>query len=355
MNFIDKENNTAICFGFTLWKRPIMHMFFKNYKKVSFARFKDLNKLREHPNQDVYIWASAITKKHEDILTKNKISFTLVEDGFIRSRGLGIKLYYPASLCFSQKSIHYNCSKPSALEECLSSKEYSDQDRSLGNDIINSIKKNNISKYGLDHTAQSWSKPNKHNVLVIGQVADDASVKTGSPNIKSNQAAIVEARRLFPISNLAYKPHPDVTAKLREGEVCDAVLTNCVDQILENADLIAAIKEADTVITMSSQAGIDALILDKHVVCLGQPFYAGWGLTDDQFINKRRTRKLTLSELVFTCFHEYPTYINPKTGDTSNVIETINLISDQHFEWPKAPKWMRIFVKLKRYKRKLLS
>ncbi len=43
------------------------------------------------------------------------------------------------------------------------------------------------------------------------------------------------------------------------------------------------------------------------------PFYAGWGLTKDKYRCERRTRKLSLEELVAGALIAYPRYINPKT------------------------------------------
>ncbi|MCW1636322.1 capsular polysaccharide biosynthesis protein, partial [Campylobacter jejuni] len=39
----------------------------------------------------------------------------------------------------------------------------------------------------------------------------------------------------------------------------------------------------------------------------------GWGLTKDKYKCKRRTRKLSLEELVAGVLITYPRYINPKT------------------------------------------
>ncbi len=45
----------------------------------------------------------------------------------------------------------------------------------------------------------------------------------------------------------------------------------------------------------------------------GLPFYAGWGLTDDPGC-PRRTRRLTLDELVAGALILYPRYVDPRTG-----------------------------------------
>ena len=45
-------------------------------------------------------------------------------------------------------------------------------------------------------------------------------------------------------------------------------------------------------------------------MCYGQPFYAGWGLTEDMLPIVRRTRHLPLDGLVAGALILYPTYIS---------------------------------------------
>ena len=63
---------------------------------------------------------------------------------------------------------------------------------------------------------------------------------------------------------------------------------------------------------MTSLTGFDALLRGKKVVTYGQPFYAGWGLTEDRAKNatafERRQRRLTLDELVAGALLHYPIY-----------------------------------------------
>ena len=61
---------------------------------------------------------------------------------------------------------------------------------------------------------------------------------------------------------------------------------------------------------MTSLAGFEALLRNVRVVCHGLPFYAGWGLTTDRVDCRRRTKNLTLDELVFGVLITYPRYIN---------------------------------------------
>ena len=66
---------------------------------------------------------------------------------------------------------------------------------------------------------------------------------------------------------------------------------------------------------MTSLLGFEALLRGKKVTCLGMPFYAGWGLTDDRAmpITRRRLR-VDLPALVYAALIAYPRYFDPVTG-----------------------------------------
>jgi len=76
--------------------------------------------------------------------------------------------------------------------------------------------------------------------------------------------------------------------------------------------VVSCIDACDVVHTMTSLTGFDALLRGKRVVVYGQPFYAGWGLTEDVLEEgaafARRQRRLSLDELVAGTLLRYPIY-----------------------------------------------
>ena len=62
----------------------------------------------------------------------------------------------------------------------------------------------------------------------------------------------------------------------------------------------------------------------KAVVCYGMPFYAGWGLTKDILSIPRRTRRLTLDELVAGALICYPAYVRRSDGKSSTPEGALN-------------------------------
>ena len=71
----------------------------------------------------------------------------------------------------------------------------------------------------------------------------------------------------------------------------------------------------DEVHVLTSLAGFEALLRNKTVVCYGQPFYSGWGLTKDVYTpNRLHSRKLLLNELIAGTLILYPIYVSKVTG-----------------------------------------
>jgi capsular polysaccharide export protein len=145
-------------------------------------------------------------------------------------------------------------------------------------------------------------------VLVPGQVEDDASIRQGCESVRTNLALLEAARVACPEAFIVYKPHPDVASGNRRGQVPPDRALAHADWIEQEASLVSCIEAADAVHTMTSMAGFEALLRGKSVIVFGRPFYAGWGLTEDRLAIPRRTRSLSLDELVTGVLLRYPLY-----------------------------------------------
>jgi capsular polysaccharide export protein len=89
------------------------------------------------------------------------------------------------------------------------------------------------------------------------------------------------------------------------------------------------LREVDEVHCLTSLAGFEALIRRKRVVCYGQPFYAGWGLTEDVAPIVRRKRQLTLDELTAGVLILYPIYMS----HTRDALLSPEEALDELIEW----------------------
>jgi capsular polysaccharide export protein len=235
-----------------------------------------------------------------------------VEDGFLRSRGLGADLIAPLSLVLDDVGIYYDASGPSRLENLINaSGGLTTAERARAEALITRITDAGLSKYNLASTPLP-DLPKGRRILVPGQVADDASIRLGTTDVADNAALLKAVRAANPAAVIIYKPHPDVEIGLRPGEISSA--TELADIVLRNTDPIAAINAVDEIWTMTSLLGFEALLRGKEVTCLGMPFYAGWGLTDDRAMPiPRRAAQVDLIALVHAALISYPRYFDPVT------------------------------------------
>ncbi|MEL6683993.1 MAG: capsular polysaccharide biosynthesis protein [Pseudomonadota bacterium] len=315
-----------------MWKRKPLQEFFGKPKPVSFAAGPKAKTRAEAKGRRLMRWATA---SDEDAI--------LVEDGFLRSRGLGADLIAPLSLVLDDTGIYYDASRPSLLENLLNASDTLNESARLrAAALIERIKEARLSKYNLK-TKKLPKLPKGRRILVPGQVEDDASIKLGTSEVSNNLTLLEITRKANPAAVIIYKPHPDVEAGLRPGKVPNA--KELADVVLTKADPIDAIEAVDEVWTMTSLLGFEALLRGKKVTCLGMPFYAGWGLTDDRAMPiDRRQARIDLPALVHAALIDYPRYRDPVTGLPCPVEVIVDRIENN--DLPKAGLFNRSLAKL---------
>ncbi|EIP5773841.1 capsular polysaccharide biosynthesis protein [Campylobacter jejuni] len=324
---IEKVNsNRLFMLGFTLWKRHFIKPFFKakDNEIIFLNSLKSLAGYKLKENDKFFIWGKRIDynalkttliKKAQD---DNLLHFTpkiyLVEDGFIRSISLGSDLTRPFSLIVDDKGLYIDPNKPSKLEELLQNEIFDENMLNRAKNIIKILLENRFSKYnGLKHeNLKINAKIGQKIILIPAQVEDDASMILGGFGL-STLDLLKEVRAKNQDAYIIFKPHPDVLSGNRVGLKDETLILEFCDEIVKDCSIDSAIKIADEIHTITSTSGFDALLRAKKVFTYGMPFYAGWGLTKDKHKCERRTRKLSLEELVAGALITYPRYINPKT------------------------------------------
>ena len=149
---------------------------------------------------------------------------------------------------------------------------------------------------------------------MVGQVEDDASILTGTTDVCTNLDLLLAARKAEPRAQLIYKPHPDVEAGFRKGHVPEHLVAALDAHLVSRSDPAALIQSVDTVWTMTSLLGFEALLRGKPVTTLGAPFYAGWGLTQDLGVLPQRRRATPdILGLIHAALIDYPRYFDPVT------------------------------------------
>ena len=317
-----EDHRGWVASGMRLWKRGPLQKIYGQHKRVIFQ--DDPAKARQ-ADRPWMVWAGKAEVGHHDAVR--------VEDGFIRSRGLGAELVPPLSLVTDDIGIYYDPSRPSRLEKLIEMRGEMRLDQITRADaLIQSLSSQGISKYNLG--GAEVQLPKGERVLVVGQVEDDASIRLGAGEISTNRALLENARAAHPDAILIYKPHPDVTAGLRAGAFNAAELA---DLVLPNADISALLSEVSELWTMTSLTGFEALLRGIHVVTTGAPFYAGWGLTQDLGdVPPRRRAEITLAGLVHATLIDYPRYFDPKTGLACPVEVAVKRLANGDVPHPNA-------------------
>lgn len=328
--FGERVRGTLYCVGMSLWKRAVVKPFFHfPQSKLVFTTLKTLQKkVKNQPleaDAKLLVWSNGKEKVLE-FARQNHLPVLRMEDGFIRSVGLGSNLVAPLSLVTDDLGIYFNAENSSRLEQILQTQQFSESDLASAERLRLQLIESNIGKYNVGNSGFSRPQTDQKVILVPGQVEDDASIRTGSPQIKRNLDLLKTVRAQNPQAYIIYKPHPDVVSGNRVGQIDEQTARQYADDIVEKANVLDCIMQVDEVHTMTSLAGFEALLRGKVVHCYGLPFYSNWGLTQDQLQLARRQRKLTLSELLAGVLIYYPCYVSPENGqfiDAENAIEIL--------------------------------
>ncbi|TCP05770.1 capsular polysaccharide biosynthesis protein [Caldimonas thermodepolymerans] len=295
---------------FSCWKKPVVRAFF-NGSRVRFVR-----QVAEVPaGATLAVWGNRDPGAPAPMRARETRPCSLVhlEDGFLRSVGLGADLVRPLSWVMDRTGMYYDATRPSDLETLLQTTVFDDALLHRARALRQRIVAEGLTKYNVG--AGTWRRPPEARrvVLVPGQVESDAAIAWGAPGVRTNIDLLHAARRAAPDAYLVYKPHPDVVAGLRKPGHKESEATRIANEIVVDVPMQALLAEADEVHVLTSLAGFEALLRGKPVRCEGLPFYAGWGLTTDAHRCERRTRQLTLDELVAGALILYPTYVSRTT------------------------------------------
>jgi len=267
--------------------------------------------------------------KKSGLEAKEMPKYLLLEDGFIRSLGLGVEGYEAFSIVEDEKGMHYDAKKETTIENILNNYDFENDKKllSLANDAINLIKKYKISKYNLSEMRLPENvKVKGKKVLIIAQTAGDNSLKYGRAYEFEPKDIILSALEENPGAKIYVKIHPDVLTGKRKSSIDVELAKKHCTVITENTNPIMLLEEFDKIYTQTSQMGFEAAFLGKEVVTFGMPFYAGWGITKDKLTEKRRKRKLTPLEVFAAAYILYSKYYNPYEKRECDIIETIETI-----------------------------
>ncbi|MGM0923228.1 MAG: capsular polysaccharide biosynthesis protein [Bacillota bacterium] len=326
----------AFVFNVAKWKRPFVEPYLAEYKNIYIPNTRALGLLplvfRRAEKKVFIIWGYKNDEAISQYAEEHNVPVYRMEDGFIRSVGLGSMHTPPFSLCLDKKGMYFDSTKPSDLEEILNTYDFQGDHLLLNRakKCISHLQQLGISKYnhvGKRDVDDIYGPKTKKRILVIGQVEDDASILMGSDKNWTNNDLVRLASEENPEAEIIYKPHPDVLTGRRKKQSNPNDIRHIAKVIEEPLSLADSFKTIDHIYTITSLSGFEAIIRDIPVTTAGAPFYSGWGLTDDRQIVDRRKRTLTKEELFAGAYILYPKYIDPLSKEPITLEETIKRIN----------------------------
>ena len=343
--------NILYAVGFSLWKRAFVRDFVRqDAGEVRFVRTLDEAARKARPGDGIVHWGiRALPAQLPD-----SIPVWRMEDGFIRSVGLGVELHRPLSLVLDHNGIYYDGTRPSDLEYLLAHHAFTEAERALGRELLAMQQHHRISKYNLTGAVniRKGASQGQRVILVPGQVQNDASLRWGCVTIRTNRELLETVRKEHPDAWLVYKPHPDVVSGNRDGRMGLDQATAMADRVITSGDIHDCIAQADEVHVLTSLTGFEALCQGKPVTTYGLPFYAGWGLTTDHCTSPRRGRCIDIEELVWAVLAGYPRYVNPQTRRPTTAMRTMAALVKQRGErqgYQAASGWLGRRLRKLRY------
>jgi capsular polysaccharide export protein len=289
--------------GFSWRKRCLLARFMPHRQLRLVRGARGIERLP--PNAELAVWGSMPVSA-----SRSDLHLIRVEDGFLRSIGLGADLVAPLSWVFDTRGIYYDPARPSRLEEILQEGNFTDELLQRAAQLRSRIVATGLTKYNVGYSG--WHRPltARPVVLVVGQVERDASMQASGFGPGANMALLSAVRASRPEAWVAYKPHPDVLAGLRKAGRGESEAAAYCNEVLGDISINSVLAAVDEVHVSTSLTGFEALLRGKQVTTHGQPFYAGWGLTTDLAPVARRTRKLSLDALVAGALLLYPRYLS---------------------------------------------
>lgn len=261
------------------------------------------------------------------------VPFIRLEDGFVRSVGLGVSGTPPMSVVVDPIGMYYDSTCPSRLENILAGRSEESSAltdatmRERATALIDLLRETGVSKYNAGSDCAGLPPTARKRVLVVDQTDRDLSLRLGGAMPGGLRLLTSVALDEHPDAEVVVKIHPDVLSGKRAGhehEIPNDPRVRVVSRWVQPAVLL---REVEDVYVMTSQLGFDALLHGHAVHCFGKPFYAGWSLTNDRVHEPRRNVTRTIEELVIAALILYPRYVDVRTGSRCEVETVVSNIA----------------------------
>ncbi|WFE89343.1 hypothetical protein K1718_24840 [Roseibium porphyridii] len=331
-----RQGDKVLFFGFTGWKRAFYQSVFSD-RDILFVGEEHYNgpKLIEAAfdcvrNQDVHVWSYKDPYWLSALSNTNNCRICRVEDGFLRSVGLGAQRIKPLSIIIERETdLYFHKSRTSTLHKMLRSltADQKTQFHDKGSELKQLILEQNLSKYNFKDTGARFEVADQ-SVLVLGQVERDESIRRGPDPYVTCEQLVELAIRENPGATIYFKPHPEVHRGIAEPYSAPFRRFPELREFPQAVNMFAYADAFKRIYTISSLAGFEMLLRGAPVTTLGGPWYAAWGLTDDRNVPGEEVADLTPESLLWAAYGEYPLYLT-ENGQTTDIFAVVRILTDQ--------------------------
>ncbi|MDR0810254.1 MAG: capsular polysaccharide biosynthesis protein, partial [Gemmobacter sp.] len=285
------------------------------------------------PRDGVAVWGhSPHAWRGEAVAARRCAALVRIEDAFLRSLRPGRAGDAPLGLLLDGTGVHFDASRPSRLEALLRHHPLDDAELlRRAREGMARIRALHLSKYNLHDPALPPPPPGY--VLVIDQTRGDASIRHAGASAASFRTMLEQAKAEHPATRIVIRTHPETRLGLRHGHFgprdCDGLVSLCSDPVSPHDLLDGAV----AVYTVSSTLGMEAIWAGHRPHVLGQPFYAGWGLTRDAAPLKRRGRTLSAPQLFAAAMILAPIWYDPCRDRLCRFEEVVDQLEAETRAW----------------------
>ncbi len=288
------------------------------------------------PSQEgdaVAIWGNSPTAlRGEGVAEARDAPIVRIEDALLRSLHPGREGEPPLGLVIDHHAAHFDPSKPSDLEVMLVTHPLDDTALlNRARACVERIKEAHLSKYAA--IPLDTPTPEADYVVVIDQTEGDAAVTASGADSARFLEMLYYAQEEHPHARILIKTHPETAAGHRNGYFRDSDLNNRIEFLIAPISPYTLLERAIAVYTVSSGLGFEAIFAGHKPRVFGQPFYAGWGLTSDQFEVQRRQRTLTRAQLFAAAMILYPRWYDPYRDQLCTLETAIDTLEAQARAW----------------------
>jgi hypothetical protein len=280
------------------------------------------------------VWGARDHGPNREVRTAARLlgrDLLLVEDGFVRSIGLGLSGEPGLSVVIDDRAAYFDATVCSRMEATLNAPSVLGAgDLTRVQAVIRQITELKISKYNAaPYVRATIGNPGRPKILLVDQRSGDESLLRGLADPETFDAMIEAAAGFAQTHDIIVKLHPDVTGAGRSGCISTAALQRLGGQaqtwlVEEEVNIFTLLDLSEKVFVATSGVGFEALMAQREVWCFGMPYFAGRGLTKDLVQPLRPRRACTVEEIFQTAWIALSRYAVPTRDQACQIEEVID-------------------------------